>query len=250
MISNSRATVVITMAGMGQRFRNVGYKVPKYQIEAHDHSLFYWALTSLRSFYFPASKFVFIVRAEDCAQEFIRYQCDKLSIKNFAVVELDHLTDGQATSAMYAKDFWDNDVPLVIYNIDTFVQPRAIGFPDFDADGWIPCFAGNGDHWSFVKVNESGFAVDVQEKVRISPHATLGLYWFKSASIFEKSYKEYYLRSSEPLHKERYVAPLYNQMIKAGMKVTVSNVRNEDIYPLGTPEELDLFLKNTPPKLN
>ena len=33
-------TIVITMAGLGSRFRKAGYQVPKYMIEAHEKTLF------------------------------------------------------------------------------------------------------------------------------------------------------------------------------------------------------------------
>ena len=33
-------TIVITMAGLGSRFRKAGYTVPKYQIEVNGHTLF------------------------------------------------------------------------------------------------------------------------------------------------------------------------------------------------------------------
>ena len=37
---NRKLDVVITMAGLGSRFRKAGYKVPKYMIEAHGKTLF------------------------------------------------------------------------------------------------------------------------------------------------------------------------------------------------------------------
>ena len=40
--------VVITMAGLGSRFREVGYDVPKYMIEARGKTLFEWSMESLR----------------------------------------------------------------------------------------------------------------------------------------------------------------------------------------------------------
>lgn len=45
-----KMTVVITMAGLGSRFRKAGYKVPKYQIEAHGRTLFDWSMESLKGF--------------------------------------------------------------------------------------------------------------------------------------------------------------------------------------------------------
>ena len=42
---------------------------------------------------------------------------------------------------------------------------------------------------------------------------------------------------------EKYIAPLYNYMIEKGMDVTISIVDADKVHVLGTPEELQIFLK-------
>lgn len=42
-----KMTVIITMAGLGSRFRKIGYAVPKYMINAKGRTLFDWAMDSL-----------------------------------------------------------------------------------------------------------------------------------------------------------------------------------------------------------
>ena len=46
-----KLTVVITMAGLGSRFRKAGYNVPKYMIEVHGKTLFEWSMESLEGYY-------------------------------------------------------------------------------------------------------------------------------------------------------------------------------------------------------
>ena len=117
-----KMTVVITMAGLGSRFRKEGYKMPKYQIEAHGRTLFDWSMESLKGFADPENDYIFVVRKEDDAEEFIRSSCEKIGITNVTVIGSDYLTDGQATTAMLAKDVWDKESALMIYNIDTYVE--------------------------------------------------------------------------------------------------------------------------------
>ena len=57
--------LVITMAGLGTRFRKAGYTVPKYQIMAHGKTLFEWSMESLASFRRPEEIYFFILRNED-----------------------------------------------------------------------------------------------------------------------------------------------------------------------------------------
>ncbi|MEG1158011.1 MAG: hypothetical protein RSD64_01475, partial [Christensenellaceae bacterium] len=112
-------TIVITMAGLGSRFRKAGYAVPKYQIEAHGKTLFDWSMISLDGYKSIADNYIFIVRKEDDAHDFIAARCKALDIPKYTVVELDHLTDGQATTAMLAAPYWNKDNVLKYKIIET-----------------------------------------------------------------------------------------------------------------------------------
>jgi choline kinase len=144
-------TIVITMAGRGSRFYQAGYTVPKYEIEVHGHSLFYWSMLSLKHFIAPDSRLVFVCLAENNSAAYVRAQCAALGIADVQIHELAELTDGQATSAYVSRQLWRPQAPLLIYNIDTYVEPDALRPQDIPAgaDGWIPCFQVPGEHWSF-----------------------------------------------------------------------------------------------------
>lgn len=236
-------TIVITMAGLGSRFKKAGYKVPKYMIEAHEKTLFEWSMESLEGFKSSDNDYIFIVRKEDDSSKFIKETCKKMDINNVEVVEIDYLTDGQATTAMLGSKYWKKESEMMIYNIDTYVEAFEMKSEQIAGDGFIPCFNAPGDHWSFVKLDETGKAVEVREKVRISENCTLGAYYFKSCGLYEDLYNEYY-SSNENLEKgEKYVAPLYNFMISKGMDVRISIVDYDKVHVLGTPEELDTFVR-------
>jgi NDP-sugar pyrophosphorylase family protein len=235
-------TVVITMAGEGSRFRQAGYTVPKYEVVAHGRSLFAWSMESLRGFADAGCEFVFVARAGDHIGEFIAQQCEAAGIRDFRVVTLDALTDGQATTAMLAKAACSSpDAPIAIYNIDTYVDPASLDLTTIRGQGWIPCFRGEGDKWSFAAADPNGRVSEVREKKRISPHATVGLYWFASFELFSAAYQTYYSRPEHLEAKERYIAPLYNQLIQDGADVYMHEIPAEDVYPLGTPEDVQAF---------
>lgn len=236
------STVVITMAGVGKRFRDAGYRVPKYMVEVHGRTLFAWSMESLRSFAQAGSPFVFVVRREDAAQQFIASQARLLGLRSAAVVELDAMTDGQATTALASQGVIDRASPLLIYNIDTYVDPQYLDATLVRGDGWIPCFPGTGDAWSFVRTERnSNHAIEVREKVRVSPHATVGLYWFSSAALYADAYARYYAVPRHIEKGERYVAPLYNQLIEDGLDVWIHRVPSNAVIGLGTPVEVERF---------
>jgi dTDP-glucose pyrophosphorylase len=233
--------IVITMAGRGTRFRQAGYDVPKYMIEAQGRTLFEWSMISLAGYRSKNDRAVFIVQEEDEAAEFIRRMSKKLDFKDCRVIEIGAATDGQATTALLAADCWEQEKPLLIYNIDTFVKPGAMRKEDLRGDGFIPCFLGKGDHWSFVKLDAAGRAVEVREKERISDYCTLGAYYFKTATLYEELYREFFALPESLEKGERYIAPMYNYLIKKGGEVYISVVGEKDVFVLGTPGELDYF---------
>lgn len=242
-----RQNIVITMAGRGSRFYDAGYTVPKYEIMAHGHSLFHWSMLSLRHFLSPESRLIFVCLRENRSADYVHSQCKDLGLGDVHIVELPQLTDGQATSAYLSQDHWLGDAPLLIYNIDTYVNPRALRPTDIRAgsDGWVPCMRVSGDHWSFVKLGEDGWATDVAEKRRISDYASIGLYWFARARDYVPAYDDFFADPANLVRGERYVAPLYNHLIRQGMRISIADLPAGDVHVLGTPAELDLFLEKS-----
>lgn len=237
--------IVITMAGRGSRFVAVGYKVPKYEIVAHGKSLFDWAILSLRNFLSGDVRVTFVCLKENNSREYVHGRCEALGINDVRIVEVDEVTDGQATSAYMSKGSWLKGQSLLIYNIDTYVKPIALKPSDIKpgSDGWVPCFCVPGDHWSFVRLDEDGWAVDLAEKQRISEFASIGLYWFSCESKFRYAYEATFSQQQNLVRGEKYIAPMYKTLIEQGAKVSISNLPVEDVYVLGTPLELDQFLE-------
>lgn len=238
------SNVIITMGGMGKRFLDAGYTCPKYMIEAHGKTLFVWSMLSLRHFIEAGAHFIFVVRKADEAQTFILTQCEIAGIVSLEIVEIDQLTDGQATTAMIGgKRISDPDCPFLVYNIDTFVHPDALPTSSIRGDGWVPCFPGKGDGWSFAMADESGRITEMREKVRISSHATIGLYWFSSFTLYRQLYLAYYCDDSRMEKGEKYIAPMYRKMIEDGQAVYLHEVDFEAVIPLGTPADVHAFLQ-------
>ena len=203
---NSKIDVVITMGGLGSRFRKAGYRVPKYMIEAKGKTLFEWSLISLEGYREDVNQYVFIAMAdeENDVKGFIESKCEELGIENYHVILLDYLTDGQATTAMKAAAFWNMDNALLIYNIDTYVEAGEMNSAELKGDGFIPCFQAEGDHWSFVRLDQT----------------------------------------RELVNGEKYVAPLYDYLLSKGGEIFISDINPDKVHVLGTPEELKTFLEN------
>lgn len=240
----NKIDVVITMGGMGARFRQAGWNLPKFMIEAKGKTLFEWSLISLEGYKDDINQYIFIAMKDNAndVEEFINHKCSEMGLKNYHVIMLDYLTDGQATTAMMAQQYWDQEHALLIYNIDTYVEAGEMNSEELRGDGFIPCFQAEGDHWSFVRLDGDGKVVEIKEKKRISNYCTLGAYYFRTCGLYKTLYDEYYGKTFDLANGEKYVAPLYDYLLSKNGEIYISNISPKRVHVLGTPEELQVFL--------
>ena len=230
------------MAGRGQRFRDAGYTSPKYEITVRGRSVFDWAMASLGNFITPSTRLIFATLRDNDATAFLNTRRPAWPTRDIHVRELPQVTPGQASTAYACRDLWRPDVPLLIYNIDTHVEPACLSPAHIPpgADGWIPCAQLPGHHWSFARPGADGWVIEVAEKRRISAHCSIGLYWFAQPADFVAAYEES-LQDAATQPAERYVAPLYDWLIRAHRKVAIAEVPTNHVHALGTPAELEAF---------
>ena len=237
--------VVIPMAGRGERFRQAGHTTPKPLIEVRGRPMYAWAAESL-----PlelASRLVFICLDEHLRGGFleadVRRRYGHLPLE---ILALGEVTRGQAETVLRAREIIDDATPLLVFNADTFVRsPRLrdrLGEIE-GCDGLVGVFRAKGDHWSFARLDEDGFVLEMAEKRRISPWASTGLYVFTRGRDFVRL-AEGAIQRDERVRGEFYVAPLYNALIAEGGRVAVDVA--EEVWPLGTPAELRYFLEHGP----
>ncbi len=233
--------IIIPMVGKSSRFFSAGYKEPKYQLNINGESVFSLAVKSF-SKYFESEKFLFIVRPDFDAEAFVSLELQRLNVKDFRVHVLDEETMGQAETVYLGMKGFDGSEPIYIFNIDTF----RYGFskPDVarDCDGYLEVFKGEGDHWSFIQVNDSGRVMKTTEKERISDLCSDGLYYFKRKSDFDRAYLSA-KSSNDTVKGAFYIAPLYNQLIQEGLLIGYDLIDAKEIGFCGTPSEYELLLE-------
>jgi dTDP-glucose pyrophosphorylase len=108
------------------------------------------------------------------------------------------------------------------------------------ADGGIVTFRSTHPKWSFAKIDDLGFVTEVAEKNPISDIATVGVYYWKRGSDYVK-YAEQMIEKNKRVNNEFYVCPVFNEAIEGGSKIRIFEI--EKMWGLGTPEDLEVFLK-------
>lgn len=239
--------VIITMAGRGSRFTQVGYHQPKHEIIAGEHSLFTWAMRSLEQFY--DEKFIFIVRKESYSETKLIKEITALGITSFVIVELEEITKGQADTVMQLSSSLYDDEEILIYNIDTTIKSEYLSKREIvQGDGAVPLFEAEGTHWSFAKLDKTKKRItEMAEKQPISIWGSVGLYYFRRWKDFSDAFEEMADQLMED-YGEIYIAPLYNYLIEHGKIIHPIPLPKDSYAALGTPEELDYFMKEKYPK--
>lgn len=234
---------VIPMAGKSQRFVDAGYYDPKFMLYAGGRPLFDYAVSSFSSF-FSDNEFLFIVRGDE-SEAFVESRCRTLGIQLFETVVLDKETDGQASTVFIGIETANvaDSQPLTVFNIDTY-RP---GFDlteriDENSDGFLEVFIAGGENWSFVRPKgNSDVVLETAEKKRISNLCSTGLYHFSRVSDYRFAMMNPPTTNSPAERAERYVAPLYNTLIKSGKTIRYRLVEPGDVVNFGTPEQYNLF---------
>jgi capsule biosynthesis phosphatase len=231
---------LITAAGHGSRFCRAGIKPPKPLIRVKGRELLLW---SLSSFAIGPGDNLYIValrdhRVPERLDKFIQFLYPDTNVQ---WLELSAVLDGQLLTTMEAIRTFDIKGPLVIHNCDTYHDATKIDFNELLNDtlcfGIIPCFDGEGDHWSFVRPSKEDpvYAEEVAEKVRISKRCSVGTYGFSSAEKL-LAFANDYFESRPTDFGEYYIAPIYQYAIDKGEKVRICPAETTRLF--GTPEEL------------
>jgi len=237
---DSNLNVLIPMAGAGSRFEKAGYTFPKPLIEVRGKPMIQVVTDSLGI----EANFIYIVQKSHRE----KYNLDtllNLITPNCKIVEVDGLTEGAACTTLLAKDFINNDNPLIIANSDQYLDWNSSEFmyklQEQDVDAGILTFESTHPKWSYAKINNHGYVTEVAEKNPISNVATVGVYYWKHGSDYVK-YAEQMIKQNIRVNNEFYVCPVFNEAIKDNKKIKTFNI--EKMWGIGTPEDLDYFLKN------
>ena len=235
-----KMNVLIPMAGAGSRFEKAGYTFPKPLIDVRGKPMIQWVVDNLN----VEAKYIFIVQQS----HFEKYNL-KETLSNFCpnneIIQIDGITEGAACTTLLAKQYIDKDEPLIIANSDQFVEWDSDEFiyscnaGDLDAN--ILTFNSTHPKWSYAKLNDLGFVTEVAEKKPISDLATVGIYYWRKGSDYVK-YAEQMIDKNIRVNSEFYVCPVFNEAIQDNKKVRTYNI--DKMWGLGTPEDLEYFLKN------
>ena len=232
------------MAGAGSRFVKAGDKDPKAFIDVDGKTMIERVLDNLQ---YPNARYILIARKEHLESRLDLASAIKKKY-NVEFITIDKLTEGTVCTVLHARKLINNNIPMVIANSDQIID---IKFEDFvndclqrHLDGSIMTFLDEerNPKWSFAKVDERGFVIEVKEKQLISNRATVGIYmWQKGKDFIDSSIDM--IAENERVNNEFYTCPTYNYLIENGKKIGIYDIKFEEMHGIGTPEDLNKYLE-------
>ena len=245
--------IIIPMAGLGSRFTKYGFSTNKYllPIDTNLTKMIEMAILTLNA---PPieTQFIFILREEDNEintelREYLKQLCQSHLYK-CVILSVNYLTEGPTSTAYLAKEYVNNEIPLIISNSDQILDWNYNNFinKSTNYDGsvltYIPKYEliiGNTDKHSFVRFdNITKKPVEFVEKTIISNEALVGVHYYKKGKYFIESAEYLFENNIRAPNGEFYLSHTYQAMLNKGYEIgTYCLTDTEHFYPVGEPED-------------
>lgn len=225
--------IIVTMNGLGKRFKDGGYTTPKALLDVNGEPLFAQAVYSiLESFEVKNDDndfhFFFLVR-EALYDDVLKWA--KNNLKNYTVNKIEKDTNGPVETILYGTD--DVHRQTIIVDCDIWFNSKdyAEKIKNY-ADCVVPTFESNSKNYCYAKMQDDK-VLELVEKNPISNNAVLGAYYFSNFDRAKKLAKA----MVEENKNECFMSELCN---KYG-EVTLAKIDEWKNY--GTPEEYERAIK-------
>ena len=239
--------IIIPIGGIGQRFKEYGYKNPKALINIYGKSIISYLLDNLNT---DNIDYIFI----PYNKEYKNYRLEDLLIKNYPKIKFKFLciennTRGAAETINIGINNLNEqrDIPVLCLDSDNFYTCDIIS--QWKGENCIFSFKDTNENpiYSYVKTNENNEIIDIKEKDKISNNACTGAYGFNSIHNLKK-YTSKIIEENITQKSEFYTSGVIKEMISDGQNFKNQTILHSNFICLGTPLQLKFFYNNYPYK--
>ena len=242
----NRMINLIAAAGIGRRYKEVGYQLPKLLIPVSGVPMIITAIRDMPK----SDKWIFIVRREHIDE----YRIDSLikeEIADAIIIPVSQTTDGQAHTCLLAEEYLDPEAPVFIASCDTGFLYNEEKYKQLCRDSTVDCIVWTFTQrealrrdptaWGWCKLGDDGVTIeDMSVKVPISEnpfddHAVTAAFFFKRANDFLNA-AHLMIKENHRINNEFYVDAIPVFMGRLGKRSVIFDV---DLYAgWGTPADL------------
>jgi capsule biosynthesis phosphatase len=242
--------IIIPIGGVGQRFKENGYKKPKALINIYGKPIISYLLDSLNT---NNIDYIFI----PYNKEYKKYRFEDFLIQNYPQINfkffcLENNTRGAAETINIGINNLDEkrDLSVLCLDSDNFYLCDIISlWYSENCQNCIFSFEDSNENpiYSYVKTNNNNEILDIKEKDKISNNACTGAYGFKSIKELKK-YTSKIINENITQKSEFYTSGVIKEMISNGHTFKNKTILKSNFICLGTPLQLKFFYNNYPRK--
>jgi UDP-N-acetylglucosamine diphosphorylase / glucose-1-phosphate thymidylyltransferase / UDP-N-acetylgalactosamine diphosphorylase / glucosamine-1-phosphate N-acetyltransferase / galactosamine-1-phosphate N-acetyltransferase len=254
--------LIVPAAGQGQRFRDAGYKLPKPLLGIRDPfnktgpaAHYPMLVAAAIPFDYWADEAILVIPKEQALE--YRDEWDKIYKAFITRMDLSIISypqEGAALTIISLTGEIPDDAEVLIVNSDQFFLKGTNAWlttlhnssaPDGSMLTFEP-FDKEDRRWSYAQVapHDPTLVTRVAEKIPISTHATAGAYYFRQWRVLRTAICRM-VAQGERYNGEFYLAPAYNQLIKAGMTVRRFGLEPGAMVCVGTPDQYEAWNNGT-----
>jgi NDP-sugar pyrophosphorylase family protein len=240
--------IVIPLSGIGKRFKEAGYTVPKPLIDVDGRPMIQHVIQL-----FPGeTNIIFICNDlhlhETNMRDILMEICPTCQIIEVSVEN----RRGPVDAVLQASHVIQDESEVIVSYCDygtVWDYPRFLkDVRNNQADGAIPAYIGfhphmlGKDHYAYM-THQDKWMTAIQEKKpftdnKMNEYASNGTYYFKKGSLM-KNYFRQLISEGIQINGEYYVSMVYNLLVKDGLKVRIFEI--EKMLQWGTPYDLEIY---------
>ena len=237
--------IIIPIGGIGQRFKENGYKKPKALINVYGKPIISHLLDTLNT---DNIDYIFI----PYNKEYKQYRFEDLLNKQYPNIQfkfhcLQDNTRGAAETINIGLSILNEkrNIPVICLDSDNFYTCDIIS--QWNGENIIFSFEDFNENpiYSYIKTDVSQKVTDITEKEKISHNACTGAYGFKSINELNK-YTSNLIEKNVTQKDEFYTSGVIKEMISNGHTFKNKTISISNFICVGTPIQMKLFYNNYP----
>ncbi|MBI2579588.1 MAG: glycosyltransferase family 2 protein [Candidatus Aenigmarchaeota archaeon] len=240
--------IVIPMAGIGNRFLQQGYQIPKPLIKIDGRPM----IEHVCDAFSHDDEFLFICNKEHVENTEMKSVLSGIA-KNASIVAIEQHKLGPVHSVLLAKDAVDDGEEVIVNYCDFTIEWDYKKFMEFmrsnNADGGIPSFRGfhpaslGNTKYAYLKTDVSLHVSEIMEKEcfsddKMQDFAATGTHYFRTGALMKKYFSRA-VAEGLSINGEFYASLPFNLMIRDGLRVLAFEVKKFICF--GTPYDLNQY---------
>ena len=236
--------ILIPLGGIGERFKNDGYTLPKALIKVENKPILFHLLDNLKVNDTNTINFVYI----PYNKEYVEYDLEKLLIEQYPSIifkffVLENNTNGAADTIRIALNNIHKetkDCPILCLDSDNFYTTDIIKL--WKGKNKVFTFQDKQINpiYSYITTtihSNTNIISNIVEKEKISDNACCGAYGFESLKQL-LHYTTYIVENKLTQKNEYYTSSVIKEMLNQKIEFKNENIQNKYYYSLGTPKQV------------